>query len=195
VIVVLRAGCPPEQVAEVVSALAERGVNVRELRAGGRPVLHVVSGSSRRARVALRHECVEGLVATSGPRIRREGQRFFPYHFVQWTALGFVLLAGLTLLAGQFPPGLGDPVDPQHEPVAAASPWYLRAPLAFVGLFPEPMRWLGWAITCALLALLVLVPQLDRGRAERSRGRGISLTVTAILVVALLLPIACGVIS
>jgi quinol-cytochrome oxidoreductase complex cytochrome b subunit len=193
VIVVLRRGSSPDQIAEVVSTLEARGVQVHELVAGGQPVLHVTGGSSRRARSALRFDCVEGLVATSGPRVRREGQRFFPYYFVQWTAIGFVLLAGLTLLAGQFPPGVGAPVDLRDEPVAIAPPWYLRAPLAFVAWFPTSLRWLGWLLVAGSITLVVLLPVLDKSEGERWRWRGFVLAITVVLVAAVLVPIACGV--
>lgn len=176
-IVVLERGTQPEQVAEVVAALEKRGLKVAQVRAGGKPVLHVVEGNSKRARRVLALDEVEGLVPTSGPRIRREGKRFFPYYFIQWTALGMVMLGVLAGLAGQFPPGIGVPVDVRNAPAELEQPWYLRAPLAFLALFPRELVWLGWTLGFGIALLVVLVPRLDRSEGRSLRGRWLVLAI------------------
>ncbi len=188
-IIVLERGSKPEQIAEIVAALKKRGLEVSQVRAAGKPVLHVTSGDSRRARRVLSHDEVEGLVATSGPRIRREGRRFFPYHFIQWAAVGIVMLAVLTLLAGQFPPGVGAPVDVQHPPADLVQPWYLRAPLAFVALFPAEFVGVGWLLAFVLAALVLLVPRFDRGTHSGAPRRAIAFAIVLIAAAAAVLPL------
>jgi hypothetical protein len=195
VIVVLERGTRDEQVAEIVAELERRGLEVRAIRAGGKPALHVVGGDSARAHKALAFDEVEGLVATSGPRIRSAGQRFFPYHFVQWSAVGIVLLAVLTLLAGHYPPGLGAPIDVQRPPAQSVQPWYLRAPTAFVELFPPSLAWLGWLVVLALIGVVLLVPRFDRGTAPGLRGRWPAIVLVVAALGALFFPFVREVLS
>ena len=187
-IIVLERGSKPEQIAEVVAALEKRGLDVRLVRAAGKPVLHVVAGNSRRARRVLKLDEVEGLVPTSGPRIRREGHRFYPYHFIQWAAVGIVMVAILTLLAGQYPPGIGAPVDVQNAPLEQVQPWYLRAPLAFLALFPPSLVGLGWLLGFALVVLVVLVPRIERSLGSGRLGRGLAIGIVLLGAGALLFP-------
>ncbi|MCC7011233.1 MAG: hypothetical protein IT454_01615 [Planctomycetes bacterium] len=180
-IVVLERGASPEQIAEAVHALEKRGMTVRRVTAGGKPVLHVLSGPSSRSRRLMALEQVEGLIPTSGPRVRREGRRFFPYHVIQWAAIGIVVLGSLVLLAGQFPPGVGAPVDVQSPPAESSAPWYLRAPLALLAMFPASLAWLVMSVC---VALLVLVPRLDRSQAT-APSRGLRVLLAAVVLAAL----------
>lgn len=163
-ILVLERGAKPEQVEEVARVLRARGLEVRTLRAGGKPVLHVTEGPARRARKALKHDAVEGLVATDGPRIRREGHRFFPYHLLQWAAIWILVVAVIVALAGQLPPGVGRGIDLQNPPAEQHVPWYARAPMAFLALFPDSLAWLAWTVMLGALALFFALPRLDRSR-------------------------------
>jgi quinol-cytochrome oxidoreductase complex cytochrome b subunit len=165
-IIVLERGAPPEQIQAVVDALQRRGLELRRLDHEGRALLHVVSGAPARARKVRRMEGVEALVPTSGPRYRREGQHFYPHHVIRWSALAMVLLGLLTFLAGQWPPGIGAPIDVQAPPPHPVVPWYARAPLAFVALFPAHLTWLGWLVFACLVFAFVFAPKLDRGRAR-----------------------------
>lgn len=164
-IVVLRPGTTAEEVAEVLRQLERRGIEGRVLETREKPLVHLVSGSTRRARGLLKLEQVEAIVPTSGPRLREQGRRFYPYYFIHLSALCLVLLAALVLLAGHHPPGLGDEVDTQHAPAELSYPWYVRAPMAFVALFPSGAAWLGWLCLYALAAAVFFLPLVDRSSA------------------------------
>ena len=179
-IIVLERGTTPEEERTLLAAVEKLGLEVNVLRGLGKPLLHVVDGSTRAARKLLRMERVEALIPTSGPRIRREGRRFYPYHFIDWCAAGLVLLGAVVALAGFLPPGLGAEVDPRLPPAALETPWYLRAPAALLDLIPGALGWL----VLALLALAAFcVPLLDRSRAPA--GRSLTRTVIALAALAL----------
>jgi hypothetical protein len=164
VIIVLERGSTDAHVEEVRQRLEQRGLEVRVLLAGDKPAIHIVAGDSRRARKLLKHERVEALVPTSGPRVRREGRRFWPYHFIRWSALSIALVGAVVLLAGQFPPGIGGPVDPRMPPADLAQPWYLHFALGFVGLFPQTLAWVGWLLLALLAAAFFCLPLIDRSK-------------------------------
>lgn len=164
-IVVLRPGSTEEEIAEVLRLLERRGIEGRVVQTSEKPLVHLVSGPTRRARRLLKLEQVEAIVPTSGPRLREQGRRFYPYYFIHLSALCLVLLALLVLLAGHHPPGLGDEIDTQHAPAALSYPWYVRAPMAFVALFPASAAWLGWLCLYALAAAFFFLPLVDRSSA------------------------------
>jgi hypothetical protein len=192
VIIVLERGAKPEQIAEAVHALEKRGLEVRQLVAAGKPILHVTGGDSSRARRLLRLEQVEGLIPTSGPRVRLEGRRFFPYHVIQWSAFGIVVLGALVLLAGQFPPGIGLPVDVQSPPEVVAQPWYARGPLWLLELFPTEHAWLAWCVFGLVALAFVFVPRLDRGSSSREASPKLRLAVALLVLAALAFAVTRG---
>ena len=170
-IVVLERGATEAQVAKAVALLKGRGLDVRVVRADGRPLIHIVSGDARRARRALALDGVEALVPTSGPRVRRMGRRFWPYHFIRWSAVALILLSFLVLLAGQFPPGLGKPIEAHQAPADLSQPWYLRAPLLFATFFPPGLAWVASLILLALALCAYFLPYLDRSASRALRDR------------------------
>jgi len=183
-ILVLESGSTEAQIEEVRQLLVERGLEVRVLTAAGKPVIHVLAGDTRRARKLLKHERVEALVPTSGPRVRREGRRFWPYHFIRWSALSVAMVGALVLMAGQLPPGIGGPVDPRVPPTDLDQPWYMRFSLDFVGLFPESLAWAGWLLLALLAAAFFALPLLDRSTGS-SRTRRVLIGLAGVVLVAL----------
>jgi quinol-cytochrome oxidoreductase complex cytochrome b subunit len=191
-IVVLRLGVTPPEVDEVSNELARRGLQTRRVESSGRTLLHIVSGPTRRARPIVKLEQVEAIVPTSGPRVRREGRRFYPYHFVNWSAFGVALLGVLVFLAGMFPAGIGEEIDQRFAPESLPTPWYLQAPLTFIGLFPPALAWLGWTIFALGGVLLFALPFIDRSTGKSARGFRI---VVGILLAAFLLASVKGVLA
>jgi len=165
-ILVLKPGIDAEELAEVMAELQKRGIEGRLLKNGPKPLVHLVSGPTRSARKLLKLEQVEALVPTSGPRVRQSGRRFYPYHFVHLAAVCLLLTGVLVLFAGNFPPGLGDAIDPQHPPAEVPYSWFVRAPLAFVALFPHSSAWLGWLCLYALGLAALFLPALVRSNAS-----------------------------
>jgi len=170
-IVVLERGSTQEQIDAVLEELERLGLRGRAMRTAEKPLIHVVSSSTRAARSLVKMSAVEGLVRTSGPRVRRQGRRFYPYHFIGWSCAALLLIGALVLLAGFFPPGLGEPVDFHAPAPGAGAPWYLRPVLAFLSLFPERLAWLGRLVLGALLAIVVLLPAIDRTKGDRTAQR------------------------
>lgn len=179
-IVVLDRGATQDDVAEVLDELAALGLEGRVLRTTERSLVHVSRGSTRLARRLARMERVTGLVPTSGPRVRREGRRFYPYHFVTWCAVAFLAMGALVALAGFLPPGLGDAVDPRAPAPAGFEPWYLRGLQRAAAAFPAGSAWMVWPAALAALVLLYLMPRLER--AGGARGRSAALAVGGALL-------------
>jgi len=181
VIVVLRRGATEAEILEVEREMERRGLSGRRLQIGDQPALHATAGPTRQTRRLLRLKQVEGLVPTSGPRLRAEGRRFYPYHFVVQSAASIVLFGALVMLAGFFPAGVGGPIDPRAMPARISDPWFARAPLAFVALFPPESAWLAWLVLLLAGAAVLLLPVVDRGR---GRGRIVVLAAALLLAVA-----------
>lgn len=180
-IVVLRPGTSQEDVDEVLAKLQRFGIETRVLQGGGKPLVHLVAGPTRKARKVLDLDQVEAIVPTSGPRVRIEGRRFYPYYAIHLSAVAVLVLGGLVLLAGHLPPGLGDEIDPRRAPDELAYPWYVRAPMSFVALFPASAAWLGWLCLYAILLAVFLVPWLDRGEeGKKSRWPIVAAVVFAL---------------
>lgn len=171
-IVILERGTTPEQTAKVLAELEALGLGARAVHGARRPLVHVFDGPTRLARRVLWMERVVGLVPTSGPRVRREGRRFYPYHFVNWSAVALLMMGILVSLAGFFPPGLGAPPDPQSPPAELAQPWYLLILDGLRGGSPL----LGWLVFAAVVLVLFLLPVLDRSQGTRIRDRWLFLT-------------------
>ena len=180
-IVVLRRGASEAEILEVEREMERRGMSGRRLQLADQAAVHVIAGPTRQSRKLLRLDQVEGLMPTSGPRLRAEGRRFYPYHFVVQCAACIVLLGALVVLAGFFPAGMGGPIDPRTLPVRISDPWYARATIAFVALFPPGSAWLAWLLLLLGGAAVLLLPVFDRGR---GRAR------TAAVAIAILLAIA-----
>lgn len=186
-ILVLRPGTSSAGTEVVLRELEKRGCTGRVLETGAGAVVHVVSGRTRRARRLRDLEQVVEIVPTSGPRVRREGWRFYPYHFVNWSAFGMALLGLLVFLAGLYPTGIGAEVDYRHPPAVVAQPWYLRAPQALADLLPAPVSGLSWLL-CGLLALaLFFLPLLDRSRSGSRLALGLRLAAALLVTLAVAL--------
>jgi len=184
-ILVLRPGSTEADVAEVLQELDRRGCAGRVLVTEGSSVVHVVSGRTRRVRKLRALDQVLEVVPTSGPRVRREGWRFYPYHFVNWSACGIALLGLLVFLAGLLPTGIGAAVDYSHPAESVSQPWYLWAPLAFTRLFPSSLFWLAWTLLGLASLAVLLLPLLDRSRPDSGRARALRF-VSALALVAVL---------
>jgi hypothetical protein len=186
VILVLRPGTTEDAAADVLGELERRGCTGRIARTERGLVVHVTGGRRRRARGLKRLDAVLELVPTSAPRVRRVGWRFFPHHFVQWSAFGVALLGLLVFLAGRFPTGIGEPVDYRNPPASVEHPWYLGAPLAVVRLAPASLRWAAWLVLGLLFVALLGLPHLDRSDPARPARRAwrflVALAVAGLIV-------------
>jgi hypothetical protein len=167
-LLVLRPETTEEEHAEVMRELGELGLEGRLLKSETKPLVHVLNGPTRPARRLVRLPQVEGIVPTSGPRIRRFGRRFYPYHFIGWSAVGLLLAGLLVLLAGYLPPGLGVPPDLRNEPDVIERPWYLWAVDSYLEMVPGIP---GIALLLFFVAAVFFLPLLDRTKGEGLRAR------------------------
>jgi len=187
VIVLLARDTTDLQLEELQGELEAAGLETRLLNRSGRPMIHVLSGSTRRVRGLLRSDQVRALIPTSGPRVLQQGRRFYPYHFINWSAACLVLLGLLIALAGYLPPGTGGVIDVQHRPEVIELPWYGRAPATFVELLPEGWSGAGWAAVLLAVLWVFCLPLLDRSPGasvlRRAPILGIGLALAAATVV------------
>jgi quinol-cytochrome oxidoreductase complex cytochrome b subunit len=168
-IIVLERGTTEAERSDVMRRLEELGLRGRVLDNLRKPVIHIIDGPALRAHKLLALDRIEAVLRTSGPRIRREGRGFYPYHFINWSTAALIVTGLLVLVAGFAPPGVGEAIDAHAPPEHLGAPWYLRAPFAFVHAFPQP--WLGWLALVVLFAALFFLPHLDRSRGDGVRAR------------------------
>lgn len=158
-ILVLERGTRPDERQAVLAALEELGLEGTLLETLEKPLVHVTKGPTRKVRELLSMDRVEAIVPTSGPRIRREGRHFYPYHFIDCCSLALAALGVLVALAGFFPAGVGHAFDPRRPVPELELPWYLRAPAALVDLLPGGF---GWLLLVLAAGALLCLPYLDR---------------------------------
>ena len=171
-IVLLARDTSEEQLAEILAEMEEAGLAARVLNRSGKPMIHVLSGPTPRVRGLLRNEQVRALLPTSGPRVQKHGRRFYPVHFINWSAACLLLLGCLILLASYLPPGTGGAIDVEHRPEVIRLPWYGRAPVALLDRLPEGWAGRGWAAILAGAAAVFFLPLLDRTRGGGLARRG-----------------------
>ena len=167
-ILVLREGASEADRAKILADLRGIGLEGRALLNGPRTLVHVIKGPTRSVRRLLGNEVIEALIPTSGPRIRRYGRRFYPYHLIGWAAGSFLAVGVLVFLAGYLPPGVGLSIDPDRPAESLAPPWYLRALDRYLELVPPG---LGWLLLALLALALFLLPVLDRANGRGARDR------------------------
>lgn len=182
-IVLLERGAGREELERVLARMRALGLEGTPLEVGSQRLVHVTRGRTRRARHLLAEPGVRAVVPTSGPRVRREGRRFYPFHALCSVAMGLVLLGALVWLAGFFPPGVSAAVT-AGEPVPAPHwPWYLAPMRGVLALAPDRPAWIGPSLLVALGGLLLCVPFLERTRGEGWRARAPALAAGLVVLV------------
>jgi sulfur oxidation c-type cytochrome SoxX len=102
------------------------------------------------------------------------GESFFPYTLVKDAIMALVVVGGIIALAVLVPPTLEPPADPTSTTYNPRPEWYFLFFFQFLKLFPGSMEALAAIIIpLVVLALLALLPFLDRGLERRwSRRKG-----------------------
>lgn len=171
-ILVLDPAAGEREVRAVLARLEALGLAGRVVRLGERPFVHVTDGPTSRAKHLLAEGLVQAIVPTSGPRVRREGRRFHPYHSLRIGAGLTLLVGGLFVLAGAFPHGVGAVPLPGQPPAALdAWPWYLRPFRAVTAMLPAEPAWLGPLVLVLLVLGVLALPLLDRSRGSGPAAR------------------------
>ena len=83
----------------------------------------------------------------------------------------------VVIMAGFFPPGVGEDMDPLKVAQVTSIPWYLRAPHAFVARGP-----IGTALLGLLYLVLYFLPRLDRSTGVEPRSRVVVLLGAFVLL-------------
>ncbi len=186
-IVVLGRPASEEELGAVLARMEALGLSGRALQVGPQSLIHVTRGPTRRARRLISLEPVEALVPTSGPRVRREGRHFYPYHVLRAGSAGLVLFGLLVLLAGFFPPGVGSALAPGEAPPEPQWPWYLAPARGFLSLLPSRPAWIGPTLLVLLAALVLSLPALDHTSGRSVSERWPVLAAGLVVLAALLL--------
>jgi len=159
--VILHPGATEEQVERVRSEIEILGGHTRVLRAGGKPLIHVLNREARTFQRFRKFPGVQAVVPLASRQARAAPQPFFPYHFLGLIAAGIPILGALTFLAGFLPPGLADrPADP-IQAAPHLTPWYLGAFHALVEWLDGTPGWLGPLLLLGLLVLILFLPEAD----------------------------------
>jgi quinol-cytochrome oxidoreductase complex cytochrome b subunit len=109
--------------------------------------------------------------------------------FIAW----YVILGDLVSLAALFPAGLEDKANPLLTPEHVKPEWYflsvyqfLKVAAVFSSLGSEAPRFLGIFLPGVALALLFLLPFLDRAPMREARHRPVMLTLVGIFLLILI---------
>lgn len=143
-----------------------------------------------------------GATSTVG-EARRKLIPFFPNYtlgeFIAW----YAVLALLIILASLFPAGLEDKADPLVTPLHTKPEWYFLGVYQFLKvtgelrplLGPQAPILVGLAVPGLVVALLALLPFLDRRAERRPSKRPVALSVAGVIVVGLAILTYLGQIS
>jgi len=114
---------------------------------------------------------------------------FFPNYVILEVIVGFMLLAALIVLASLLPVGLEEKADPFSTPEHIKPEWYFLWIYQFIKLPPFVLGpgvlagLAGILIPAIGIALLILLPFLDR-KAERHPGRRkVAMVITVLILV------------
>jgi quinol-cytochrome oxidoreductase complex cytochrome b subunit len=171
VIVLIRPDADAVTVEALVRAIRELGLEAVHLDETKGRAIEVV-GSERGAALALRDQPAVAEILTRRARLVG-GDPIWPHFTLRLAILLVYLVTVLVVLTAFAAPGLGDLAEPTADSGTGAPEWYLRPLGAFLGLFPDGLRWLGGTLVLLFWVLLFAWPFLDRSDPETPRGRRI----------------------
>ena len=131
----------------------------------------------------------------SGPVRPHEGpaRPFYPYHAIKDSVAVALVVAALLTIAWAVPVPLEPQADPTDQTYVPRPEWYFLSLFQLLKYFPgrlEPIAAVG--IPTALLALLLLLPFMDRGPARRLLDRRAIAIPAAIVLFAIAVLTALG---
>ncbi len=127
---------------------------------------------------------------------KEEGKKLLPFwphyvlsEFIAW----YIILGLLIILAAIFPAGLEDKANAFSTPEHVKPEWYflsvyqfLKVASVFNFLGPDAPRLMGILLPGVALAMLFLLPFLDRGKKRPMRRRPLMLVVTALVLIVII---------
>jgi quinol-cytochrome oxidoreductase complex cytochrome b subunit len=125
----------------------------------------------------------DGRPGKPGPDLSKEKTKpFFPDYLLDELIAWYAVMAALVVLASLFPAGLEDKADPLLTPAHIKPEWYF---LGVYELLKHVPRTIGVVTPIILVAVIVIVPLLDRNPEVRPRRRPIAIALTTIMLVGL----------
>jgi len=107
---------------------------------------------------------------------------FFPHYILDELIAWFVVLAALVVLASVLPAGLEDEADPLITPQHVKPEWYFLSVYQLLKIVP---RTIGIVAPMIAVAILLLLPFLDRNPAVAKRRRPLALSAAVLAVIGL----------
>ena len=117
---------------------------------------------------------------------------FFPNYIILEVIVSYIVLAGLIVLASLLPTGLEEQADPFNTPQHIKPEWYflwiyqfIKVPPLIIG--PGVLAGLaGILIPAVGIALLILLPILDRSPEGHPRKRVLGMAIMLLIVIILI---------
>ncbi len=120
---------------------------------------------------------------TDAERKEKRPIPFFPNYLLDEVIAWYTALALLIILASLLPAGLEEQADALRTPAHIKPEWYFLFLFQFLKLVP---RVVGVLAPGVLVALLFLLPFLDRSPRRSPRARPVTMAVTIVLLAAII---------
>jgi ubiquinol-cytochrome c reductase cytochrome b subunit len=122
---------------------------------------------------------------------------FYPsFLFKEIVVMMLIFILVAIILALVFPVGLGDPADPTDNLFVPKPEWYFMSLYELLKFFPGKLEVIATAIIPAGgIAILFLIPFLDRNPEKRARKRPIAMILMLLAVAAIIALTAMGLLS
>jgi quinol-cytochrome oxidoreductase complex cytochrome b subunit len=122
---------------------------------------------------------------------------FYPsFLFKEIVVMMLIFILVAIILALVFPVGLGDPADPTDNLFVPKPEWYFMSLYELLKFFPGKLEVIATAIIPAGgIAILFLIPFLDRNPEKRARKRPIAMILMLLAVAAIIALTVMGLLS
>jgi quinol-cytochrome oxidoreductase complex cytochrome b subunit len=129
-----------------------------------------------------------------------EGRPFFPNHLLLEVMVAYLAIGVVLTLAILFPFGLHSKADPFSTPEAIKPEWYFLSMYQFLKYFPQKVffvtgKVLGIIISGLGMAVLLLLPFLDRNPERHPKRRPVMMCLCAAAVLGVIIFSILGQIS
>jgi quinol-cytochrome oxidoreductase complex cytochrome b subunit len=129
--------------------------------------------------------------------IEHSEEIFYPsFLFKEIVVMMLIFILVAVILALVFPVGLGDPADPTDNLFVPKPEWYFMSLYELLKFFPGKLEVIATAIIPAGgIAILFLIPFLDKSPEKRPRKRPISMILMLLAVAAIIALTIMGLLS
>jgi ubiquinol-cytochrome c reductase cytochrome b subunit len=159
---------------EVVAGLLQGGASIGALTLTRWYALHVIFLPAALVALVVLHVVLMRRHGISGPVRPSQGEAmpFYPWQAARDTTVISIVLVALIALAWGGPPPLEGPADPSDSSYIPRPEWYFLGLFQLLKYFPGRWEVVGAMVVPGIVvAWLVLLPWLDRGRSRDPRRR------------------------